>query len=225
MAVLIEHREDLSLSAPNELDDLHELAALVEQRCVLREQGEYTLSSGKTSAYYYDGKRALLASDLKFRIARAMLKRVSGIDFSIVGGVAVGSVLLSETMSALAKFDTALELDPIDTFYVRERPKDWGTQEQTYQAYNMDSQQLEPVLKPGMRALVVDDVVTTGRSLKPVFAELKRLKVEVVAVSVIVDRQDPDADYLHKEYEFRPLFKADPSGKLTPALLEPSLRQ
>ena len=217
VAVLIEHRDDPLLSAPNELDDLHELADLVEQRCVLREQGEYTLSSGKTSAYYYDGKRALLASDLKFRIARAVLDRVSDIDFSIVGGVAVGSVLLSETMSALAKFDASLGLAPIDTFYVRERPKDWGTQEQTYQAYNMDFPQPEPVLKPGMRALVVDDVVTTGRSLKPVFAELKRLEVEVAAVSVIVDRQDPDADYLHKEYEFRPLFKADPSGKLTPA--------
>ena len=226
MAVLIEHRDDPLLSASNTTAvfdgrlDISDLAKLVEQRCVLRE-GEYKLSSGKTSSYYYDGKRALLAADLKFQIARAVLSRVSDIEFSIVGGVAVGSVLLSETMSALASFDASLGLDPIDTFYVRQERKDWGTGGRTFQAYTAGDASIDrapdPILKPGMRALVVDDVVTTGKSLKPVFDELEKCKVEVMGVSVIVDRMDPDASYLREQYDFRPLFVANGLGYLTPA--------
>ena len=222
MAVLIEHRDGPLLSAPVEPavieDDLIKLADLIEQRCVLRDQDEYKLSSGKTSTYYYDGKRALLAADLKFRIARAVLARVSGIDFSIVGGIAVGSLLLSETMSALASFDASLKLGPIDTFYMRQEPKAWGTGGRTFQAHVMDDDQRpEPILRQGTKALVVDDVVTTGKSLRPVFNELERRKVKVVGVSVIVDRMDPDAAYLREQYDFRPLFVADESGRLTPA--------
>ena len=224
MAVLIEHRDDPlpgASSAPTVFDDrldIAVLAELVEQRCVLRDQGEYKLSSGKTSSYYYDGKRALLAADLKFEIARAVLARVSDIEFSIVGGVAVGSVLLSETMSALASFNG---LAPIDTFYVRQERKDWGTGERTFQAHTIgdasSARSPEPILRPGMKALVVDDVVTTGKSLKPVFDELEKCEVEVMGVSVIVDRMDPDAAYLREQYDFRPLFEADGSGHLTPA--------
>ena len=225
MAVLIEHRDDplpSASSAPAVFDDRLDIAVLaerVEQRCVLRDRGEYKLSSGKTSSYYYDGKRALLAADLKFEIARAVLDRVSDIEFSIVGGVAVGSVLLSETMSALASF--ALGLAPIDTFYVRQERKDWGTGERTFQAHTIgdasSARSPEPILRPGMKALVVDDVVTTGKSLKPVFDELEKCKVEVMGVSVIVDRMDPDAAYLREQYDFRPLFEADDLGRLTPA--------
>lgn len=224
MAVLIEHRDDPlpgASSAPAVFDDrldIAVLAELIEQRCVLRDQGEYKLSSGKTSSYYYDGKRALLAADLKFEIARAVLDRVSDIEFSIVGGVAVGSVLLSETMSALASFNG---LAPIDTFYVRQERKDWGTGERTFQAHTIgdasSARSPEPILRPGMKALVVDDVVTTGKSLKPVFDELEKCEVEVMGVSVIVDRMDPDAAYLREQYDFRPLFEADSLGHLTPA--------
>ena len=227
MAVLIEHRDDPLPSASNVLAvfddplDIVDLAERVEQRCVLRDQGEYKLSSGKTSSYYYDGKRALLAADLKFEIARAVLDRVSDIEFSIVGGVAVGSVLLSETMSALARFDVSLGLDPIDTFYVRQERKGWGTGERTFQAHATgdasSARSPEPILRPGMKALVVDDVVTTGKSLKPVFDELEKCKVDVMGVSVIVDRMDPDAAYLREQYDFRPLFEADGLGHLTPA--------
>ena len=227
MAVLIEHRDDPLLSvssAPavfHDRLDIADLAERVEQRCVLRDQGEYKLSSGKTSSYYYDGKRALLAADLKFEIAYAVLDRVSDIEFSIVGGVAVGSVLLSEIMSALASFDVSLGLDPIDTFYVRQERKDWGTGERTFQAHTIgdasSARVPEPILRPGMKALVVDDVVTTGKSLKPVFDELEKCKVEVMGVSVIVDRMDPDAAYLREQYDFRPLFEADDLGRLTPA--------
>ena len=189
--------------------DMIELGRRVEERCILR--GDFTLSSGKRSEYFYDGKRALLAADLKIDIAEAMLARAESVEYDVIGGVAIGSVLISEPMSVLASLRGGRQ---IDTFYVRAERKEWGTQESTYQAADADG---ADILAPGARALVVDDVITTGGSLRTALNEIEGRGIEVAAVSVIVDRLDPDADWLRERYEFLPLFEADPHGNLTVA--------
>lgn len=186
------------------------LARAMQDRCILTDR-EYKLASGAVSHYFYDGKRAMLAGDLKVEIARALFERVRDLHFDIIGGVAVGSVPLSEQMSMLAKLQFDVDYD---TFYVRGEKKDHGTETKLYQAHRADS---SSAIKPGARALIVDDVITTGASLEIAISELEAMHVEIVAVVVLVDRQDPKADSFRSKYEFRPLFVADPDGNLSPA--------
>ena len=192
--------------------DLADLACRVEDRCVLR--GDFTLSSGKPSKYFYDGKRALLAADLRVALADAMLERARAVDYEMIGGVAIGSVLISEHMSMLARLrDQRL----IDTFYVIDKRKETGTRERVFQAFSANEDGPQATLRPGVKVLVVDDVITTGKSLKEPLHEIERFGAEVAAISVIVDRLDPEADWLRSEYPFLPLFEADESGHLTVA--------
>ncbi len=189
--------------------DMSDLASRVEARCILR--GDFTLSSGKQSKYFYNGKRALLAADLKIDIAAAMLARADGIEYDIIGGVAIGSILISEPMSVLAHERHGR---PVDTFYVRSDRKEWGTREDTYQAIRANGTE---VLEPGTRVLLVDDVITTGGSLRKALEAIDARGAEVAAVSVIVDRGDPDADWLRDSFPFLPLFEADDAGNLSVA--------
>lgn len=188
---------------PSDMDDL---ARRLEQRCILR--GDFTLNSGKKSKYFYDGKRALLAADLKVDIAAAMLDRAADAPYDIIGGIAIGSLLISEPMSVLSSLRDGRR---IDTFYVRDERKTWGTGESTYQAIRADDTE---VLQPGTRVLLVDDVITTGNSLRQALNVIEDRGASVAAISVIVDRMDPDADWLRDGYEFLPLFEVDESGSL-----------
>ena len=189
--------------------DMSDLASRVEARCILH--GDFTLSSGKQSKYFYNGKRALLAADLKIDIAAAMLARAEGIQYDIIGGVAIGSILISEPMSVLAHLRHGR---PVDTFYVRSERKEWGTREDTYQAIRANGTE---VVEPGARVLLVDDVITTGGSLRKALEAIDGRGAEVAAISVIVDRGDPDADWLRHSYPFLPLFEADDVGNLSVA--------
>ena len=49
-------------------------------------------------------------------------------------------------------------------------------------------------LRPGEKVLVVEDVVTTGKSTREVIALLKGLGAEVVGAAAIVLRADPKPD-------------------------------
>lgn len=52
-------------------------------------------------------------------------------------------------------------------------------------------------LNPGERVLVVEDVVTTGGSVKEVLGLLTELKVEIVGISSIIDRSRGGAEFNH----------------------------
>ena len=193
--------------------DLADLARRVEERCILR--GDFILSSRKPSKYFYDGKRALLAADLRVDLATAMLERASAVDYEMIGGVAIGSVLVSEHMSMLARLR---DQRSIDTFYVIDKRKESGTRERVFQAFTADGQEVpQKTLGPGVKVLVVDDVITTGRSLKEPLDVIEGIGAEVAAVSVIVDRLDPAAAWLRAKYRFLPLFEANETGHLTVA--------
>ena len=49
-------------------------------------------------------------------------------------------------------------------------------------------------LKPGERVVVIEDVVTTGKSTKEVFAVLRAAGAQIAAAGSIVDRSESRAD-------------------------------
>lgn len=182
------------------------LRATLEARCILR--GNFTLASGKQSNYYYNGKAGMLAGTVKVELARALWELAEGIEFDTLGGPAVGAVPLVEHMAVVSSLERGRD---VDTFYVRSEKKEHGTQSALYQAQGEDG---SDVLVPGSRALVVEDALTTGGSIRVALEAVEEAGAIVAGVLLVADRQDPDADWLRTSYDYRCLFQVDHEGRL-----------
>jgi orotate phosphoribosyltransferase len=145
------------------------LAELREHALVI---GEVRLSSGHTAQYYVDAKRALLRP-AAFRavgdlIAEEAVKRGA----SAVGGMTMGADPLAS--AAIGSSAGA----GLVAFFVRKEKKQHGLQ-----------RWIEgPVLEPGTRCLVVEDVVTTGGSTVRAIERILEEGHEVAGVLSVVDR-------------------------------------
>jgi orotate phosphoribosyltransferase len=185
---------------------LESLRRTLEARCILR--GDFTLASGKKSTYYYNGKAGMLAGGAKVELARALWDLAEGIEFDTLGGPAVGAVPLVEHMSVVSALERGR---PIDTFYVRSEKKDHGTESAVFQALGEDGSE---VLVSGARALIVEDALTTGGSIRVALEAVEEAGAVVAGVLLVADRQDPDADWLRNGYDYRPLFVVNADGGL-----------
>ena len=185
---------------------MESLRATLEARCILR--GDFTLASGKQSNYYYNGKAGMLAGPVKVELARALWDLAEGIEFDTLGGPAVGAVPLVEHMSVVSLLERGRA---VDTFYVRSEKKEHGTQSALYQAQLEDGSE---VLTPGSRALVVEDALTTGGSIRVALEAVEAAGAVVAGVLLVADRQDPDADWLRTGYDYRCLFQVSNEGRL-----------
>lgn len=138
-----------------------------------REQ-PFQLSSGEWSHDYVDGKRALadgpalrLAAEVLEEIARA--HGVSLGDDVAVGGLTLGADHLSHALA----YRTGCRW-----FTVRKEPKRHGKQ-----------RLIEGTeLGPGARVVVVDDVVTTGKSILQAVKALEEIGAEIVLAVTMIDR-------------------------------------
>ncbi len=59
-------------------------------------------------------------------------------------------------------------------------------------------------LQPGERVLVVEDVVTTGGSVKEVLRLLEQYNVDIIGITSIIDRSGGKVDF---SYDFKPLLE------------------
>jgi len=153
--------------------------------------GEFTLTSGKRSNYYIDGKRITLSPEGAYWVGKAIFDLLRGVGIDAIGGVATGAYPIV-TAAALVSH---LEGKPIPSFIVREVTKGHGTKSQ-----------IEGHLKQGSRVAIVDDVLTTGGSVSKAIEAVEMAKCKVVKIIVLVDRHEGGSDRLKKEgYDFTAL--------------------
>ena len=194
--------------------DLQELKNSIEQYCLFTDVN-YTLSSGKQGNFYYDMKRLLLSAEYRLHIARALLDRTSDLIYDVIGGKAIGSILLSEPMAVVA----ALERNNLyDTFYVRADAKDHGTEDQVVSSIfaqypNVIAKDLTTFVdrqSVRLRVLLVDDVMTTGNSMMYCVKLLEERNCDIVSILSIIERtdvEDPVKNLLKQKYDYRTIFK------------------
>ena len=153
--------------------------------------GEFTLTSGKKSNFYFDGKRITLHPEGAYQVGKAIFDQLAGVGIDAVGGVPVGAY----SMVAAVALVSHLEGKPIPAFIVREETKEHGTK-----------RRIEGHLKEGSRVAIVDDVITTGGSLLRVIKAVEAANCKVVKVIVLVDRNEGGSDRLRQEgYDFTAL--------------------
>ena len=163
--------------------------------------GDFTLTSGKKSHHYFEGKRLTLHPEGAYRVAKAMFEELTKVGVDAVGGVAVGGYPIVAAVALVSH----LEGKPLPSFIVRDQPKEHGTQ-----------RKIEGHLTEGSKVAIVDDVITTGGSVKKAIEAVEAASCKVVKVVVIVDRHEGGSDELKKEgYDFASIINLWPSGEVT----------
>lgn len=153
--------------------------------------GQVPLSSGKISSYYIDGKMVTLSPEGAYLVASLMLDKI-GTDADAVGGLTIGADPIVGAIAAVSH----LQGRPISTFIVRKEPKKHGKMKW-----------IEGPVREGDRVVIVDDVITTGTSLKKAIEAAEKAGCKVVKVIALVDREEGGREALTQMgYVFDTLF-------------------
>ena len=162
--------------------------------------GEYTLSSGQKSRYYFDGRLLSLNPEGAHLIAQALLPILREAGAQAVGGPTLGA----DPIVAAVALTSHLEGSPIPAFIVRDAAKSHGT-----------GQRVEGPLEPGSRVAIVDDVCTTGASTFRAIEAAEDAGCSVAKVIAILDRVQGGSDELRRRgYDFVCLLEASPEGEV-----------
>jgi orotate phosphoribosyltransferase len=139
----------------------------------------FTLASGHVSPFYVDC-RALMAHPSPRRLVGQLAHgALMGVEIDCLGGLEIGAISIATTIS-----DFAYAADPKRewrTFVVRKQAKDHGL-----------GKLIEGAIRSGDRALIVDDVLTSGGSLLKAVASAREAGLAVSHALVIVDRKEQD---------------------------------
>ena len=144
---------------------------LLREKAVSEFDPPIELASGQLSKYFVDGKAGLAAAaDLRLACDTiAALVDAAGIEFDAVGGMTLGADHLA--------VGVALAVER-SWFFVRKEPKGRGTGRQVEGAS----------LGPGVRVLVVEDVVSTGGSMFKAVDVIAATGATIVAAATLIDR-------------------------------------
>jgi orotate phosphoribosyltransferase len=166
--------------------------------------GEFTLASGKKARYYLDGKQITLHSEGLRLVSEGLLEILEGLDFQAIGGMSIGAdPIIGGVLTAAG----ARGRDLLG-FLVRKEPKGHGTQ-----------RYIEGPVQPGMKVVIVDDVVTTGGSSLQAIDRIQEFGCEVVQVVAIVDRMEGGAaNFAARKLPLKSLLTIEDFGIKPPAL-------
>jgi len=157
--------------------------------------GDFTLSSGKKSTYYIDGKMSSFDSEGAYLIGQLMFDEIQKMPVKIdsVGGPTIGADPIVTGIGITAH----LKKTNLRLFVVRKDYKKHGMQKS-----------IEGNFKEGDRVVIVEDVMTTGGSLLRAVDTVEESGGIVEAVMVIVDRQQGGKETIEKRgYKYKTLFE------------------
>ena len=132
--------------------------------------GDFTLASGKKSKYYVDIKKASTDPATLKVIAEQAAALIGNEYVDMVGGVALGGVPLATAVSLTSG---------IPLLIVRKEEKGYGT-----------GGRFIGDLSKGSRVILIEDVTTSGGSVKDAIAAIREAGGFVDAVITVVDREE-----------------------------------
>lgn len=167
------------------VDYKSKLIELLKENDVIK-FGEFTLSSGKSSDYYVDMKKAITMPEILDCVAHLISDEIKDKNIDKIAGPALGAVPIATATSLISKKPMLM---------IRKEKKSYGT-----------SKQIEGELNEGDNVIIVEDVTTTGGSLFKAIKVIEENKGNIIEAYVIVDRQEGAKENFEKEgITFKPL--------------------
>ena len=139
----------------------------------------FKLASGLSSPFYVDCRSLMAHPRSRHFVANLAYDALRPVELDCLGGLEIGAISIATSIS-----DFAFAAQPPRTwrtFVVRKQAKDHGL-----------GKLIEGSFQPGERAVVVDDVLTSGGSLLKAVAAARGAGLVVTHALVIVDRKEQD---------------------------------
>ena len=183
---------DLKALATRTLERAQELDAL--------RFGDFTLTSGAQSSYYFDGRVLTLDPEGADLVSEAFLAMAVEAGAAGVGGPTVAAVPIAGALALRSRQAGT----PMDGYFVRDAVKGHGARKQ-----------VEGAIKTGTKVVVFDDTVSTGGSLLNALDAIQEFGCEVVAVLCVLDRRQGGSDEVRRRgIQFRAMLEADADGNV-----------
>ena len=144
----------------------------------------FRLTSGRESPYYVDCRPVTHSAEGLVLIGEVIFEMIKDLKVQTVGGLTMGADPLAHAV-ALISYQRG---QPINAFLVRKFLKDYGAKGRI----------VGPV-QPGERAVVLEDVVTTGGSALQAVKAAREFGLTVNQVIILVDREEGGRQAVEKQ--------------------------
>ena len=146
----------------------------------LIEYGEFTLKSGKISNMYVNLKNIISYPTFHKEICHDIIRRIH-MDIDLICGIPYGAVSFASYISIEKR---------IPMVFLRKESKDYGSKKL-----------IEGIYSPGKKVVLIEDVTTTGNSVKWAAEKLEAEGLIVSQIITVVSR----ADTIHPRYNNIPI--------------------
>lgn len=162
-------------TTPDHADTIVRLTELLRQRSLTH--GDFVLASGRRSTFYIDARKTTMSGEGQVLIGAAGLAAFQsrGWQPRSVGGLTLGADPVAYAIAHSARLAGTV----LDAFTVRKQAKDHGT-----------GRRIEGCLVAGDPVVVVEDVITTGRSALEAVEAVRAESAHVLGVLAVIDRQE-----------------------------------
>ncbi|MBI5846378.1 MAG: orotate phosphoribosyltransferase [Nitrospirae bacterium] len=139
------------------------------------EEPTFKLVSGSMSNYYFNCKTVALHPEGMYLIGQIIFDMIKESGIKGIGGLTLGADPIANAVA----YTSYLKKSPIEAFVCRKSAKAHGTM-----------QWIEGNIAAGDKVIIVDDVITTGKSTIEAITKAKDGGLDVVKVIALVDRQE-----------------------------------
>lgn len=139
------------------------------------EEPVFKLVSGRMSNYYFNCKTVTLHPEGMYLIGNIIFGMIKDLNVKGIGGLTLGADPIADAVA----YTSYIQKAPIEAFVVRKSAKSHGTM-----------QWIEGNISAGDRVVIVDDVITTGKSTIEAITRAREAGLNIVKVIALVDRQE-----------------------------------
>ena len=157
--------------------------------------GRFTLASGLESDFFIDCKKVILTARGHQLVGKVLYDEILSARWETIDGVA-GVALGGCPLASAVSLVSAQCGRNWDALYVRKEPKDHGT-----------GARIEGSLNPGSKVVLLEDVLTTGKSSISAITALTDAGYHVCGVLALVNRNEGGVEALMDiGMEIRPIY-------------------
>jgi orotate phosphoribosyltransferase len=137
-------------------------------------KGHFLLTSGLHSPVYWEKFKVLQFPNYTEQLCKFIADHFRQQKIQVVAGPTTGGIILA--------FEVARQLGVRGIFAEKEKSKERAFR----RGFSID---------PGERVLIVDDILTTGGSIREVMAAVEKLGGIVIGIGVLVDRSEQNIEF------------------------------